>query len=430
MGRIHRRLGRIALLVGSLTAAALANSQEASFGVSAGFGTTDNVLLTPDGGESETIATLGVQIDVDHDGSKLDATATGNVSLERYLDDTYDDDVVGRLDALLRFSFVPERFSWVAQENYGQMQVDPVSALTPDNRESVNYFSTGPDFNFRFGSDMFATLGARYSISDFEVSPIDGDRLVLMAGFGRSLADTSRLTLNVTSERLEFDNPINEDYDRIAAFLTYDLKGARTDLKVDVGQSEVRQDSGDFDGPIARIAVTRQLSSSASLALEGGVALTDASDSFRQLGTVQSDNIVVGPSNASPETFERQDAQLTWRYARNRTTLYAIAQWADDDYEQSQQLDVTRHGMQLGLERAMSRFLTGRVFGSRTESEYQSPAFTDEMWSAGFQLSWLIGRTLALELRFDHTNRDADGEDFDYEENRAFLTLNWRSRRR
>src|ERR1700676_5210082 len=74
-------------------------------------------------------------------------------------------------------------------------------------------------------------------------------------------------------------------------------------------------------GPLARIAVTRTLSSAASLTLSGGRELTDGISSF---GSIQGGAIgVVGtvPAFLTSSSYTSDFGSILWRYQRNRTAI-------------------------------------------------------------------------------------------------------------
>ena len=67
---------------------------------------TDNVFRTDADEIEETIALVGLNLDGQHETRRLDASLVTDLEYRKYMDDTFDDDVVGELDAKLNFHFV------------------------------------------------------------------------------------------------------------------------------------------------------------------------------------------------------------------------------------------------------------------------------------------------------------------------------------
>jgi hypothetical protein len=188
-------------------------------------------------------------------------------------------------------------------------------------------------------------------------------------------------------------------------------------------------------GPLARIAVTRKLSSAATLTLAGGRELTDGISSF---GSIQSGAIgVVGtvPALLTSSSYTSDFGSVAWRYERDRTVIGVSGQWEKDIYVSQSQFDVTREGGEIDAVRMLSRAFALQVLGRYYKSNYPnttllvlaggSPKFDDGLVAA--VLSWRYGRALEVRFRAEHGFRTtAGGVDNGYGENRVFLTVGYR----
>ncbi len=122
-----------------------------TYGVDAGIGESDNVNLAPTDKVSQTIAITDLDFAYQQQSRRLDVEALGNFSYLDYLQNAYGSQFIGQFNGLGRFALIPGRLTWELQDTFGQAQIDPFAAVTPTNQEHVNYLSTGPDLNLRWG---------------------------------------------------------------------------------------------------------------------------------------------------------------------------------------------------------------------------------------------------------------------------------------
>lgn len=433
------------------------------YGVDAGLGETDNVTLAPTNKVSQTIATVDADLDYKHQSSRLDVEAKGSFTDFEYLQGAFGNQLLGRFNGLAHFALVPQRLTWVLQDEFGQAALDPFLPTTPGNLEDINYVSTGPDFALRLGGTGFFDASLRAARATFQTSPFNSNRALGSVAAGLQLSPRSTVSLNGAVERVLFDNTVvNGDFDRSSAYLRYDIRGARTTLSVQAGATKITQDASagtttivlnaagkpvtvpvtipqaaySTTGPLARISVSRKLSPTATLSLTGGRELTDGVSSF---GSIQGGTIGVVdtvPALLTSSSYTSDFGAVSWRYERNRTTVEIGGNWEKDVYVSQSQFDVTRGGGQIVAERKLSRAFALQVLGRYYKSNYRnaallvldggSPKYDDAI--VGAILSWRYGHALEVRLRADHGSRTTPGVDQGYRENRVFLTVGYRPR--
>ena len=179
MAMIARRCDR-ALLAAIVTLCALsppADAQIWSLGADVGLGETDNVTLVPSNKTNQTIATADIDFAVLEQSRLFNVNAKGDFSDYDYLQHAYPNEFIGRLDGLAKVALVPDRLTWVLQEDFGQSQLDPYTPQTPSNHQNVNYVSTGPDLDLRLGGTGFVDVSLRYADAYYQYSPFDGNRV-------------------------------------------------------------------------------------------------------------------------------------------------------------------------------------------------------------------------------------------------------------
>ena len=446
---------------GAGDAAAGGRAERLFYGADAGLGETDNVTLAPNNKVTQTIATVDADFDVRRRSSRLDVDAKGYFYDFQYLQGAYGNELLGRFDGVAHFALIPQRITWVLQDDYGQAALDPFVATTPGNHEDVNYVSTGPDFALRLGGTGFLDANVRIARAIYQTSPFNSNRILGSLAAGLKLSPRSTISLNGAAERVLFDNTVvNGDFSRTSAYLRYEIEGARTGISLDLGETKISQNASagtstivinangkpisvpvtipqnayTTTGPLARISLTRTLSSDARVTVSGGRELIDGTSSFTSirggaLGVVGTASPLL-TSSSYTSTF----AAAAWQYRRNRTKIGFSANWEKDVYLSQAQFDVKRIGAEVNVSRKLSRAFGVQVLGRYGKSDYPnpdfillaggSPKFDDELVAA--ILSWRHGRALEVRFRAEHSARTTHGAGAGYGENRLFLTVGYR----
>lgn len=424
------RRRKIALLAGLLAAgsgnAALA---ELTYTVDVGLGHSDNITRVEQDEVSESMATAGLVLDWQERRPRFTADVSADADYVHYLDDTYEGEVIGGFDGTLDFKIIPDRLTWVVQDSFGQESNDPFAPVTPETRENVNYFTTGPTLEFLVGRAL-ARIFATYSQTDYERSPFDSERVLGGVSIGRRSPNGNGVALNGVTESVTFKDDGNTDYDRASAYLSYDKTGARTELSAEVGYTWLELEDGtETSDPRFRLEVRREMSASSNLELALGTQLTDSSEALRSdlggggSGTPGGGSGVI--SSSAP--FENRFASLNWQFHRNRTSLALGANWSDDSYDETPELDHNRLAWTASIGRQMSNRLSVSLNADLGKEEFEASGQTIDSMEIGASATWQLGPTLGLNLelsRSDRSTSDATGE---YVENRAFLSLQYRS---
>ena len=131
----------IAMGTSILSSGAIAD--DAGFGLEAGVVVTDNVARYSAGNETdETMASVGVNFAYETESRGLETNFIGDLKYLKYFDDTFDPEPLGALNADVRLIVLPSVFSWTFKDRYGVVNSNPFGVDSPENRESVNHFST------------------------------------------------------------------------------------------------------------------------------------------------------------------------------------------------------------------------------------------------------------------------------------------------
>jgi hypothetical protein len=438
------------------------------YGVDVGVGESDNVTLARTDKVSQTMAITDLDFAAAEKSRLLDLSAKGDFSYIDYVQGAYGPQLLGRFDGVGRIALVPDRITWVVQDDFGQAALDPYTPITPNNVENVNYFTTGPDFAMRLSAVNSIGVSLRYSRAQYNGEPFDSNRFSGLLTLGRAISAGATVSLNGETEKVLFDNTAeNTDFERSSVYARYALEGARTDFEADLGGTDIDdsahtsvtpatdllpegtvfQPASSTRGPLAKLKISRRLSPAARLTLSAGRELTDPSSSFSSL---QSGAIgITGTASAiqTSASYTSTFASGSWTYVRNRTTLALSAHYERDSYPSESQFDLKSSGGEISIERRLSRAFTAQLLGRYYKNDYPN-ATAQQIVSAaapvtsavlnnstdysdalvGFSLAWRHGRALEVRLRFYHDSHDATVGNDTYRENRIFLTVGYRPR--
>ena len=241
VGASHRR-GALALaaFVAALAVAPESHAAAPGYEVTVGVGESDNISLVPSGGKDQTIGVEGVDFTWHDQQSRLGADVDADLQYLECPQHAYSNEVVGNLIGDLRGTLVPQMLFWDLADNFGQGRVNPAQAVTPANRENINYFSTGPELAVPLTATTLIDLTANYAKTTYQVSPLDGDRISGGLSLLRKLSADTSVSINLRDTRIDYSNDVlNEDYSRQDAFVRFDTHGQRTVIGMDLGFSKL-----------------------------------------------------------------------------------------------------------------------------------------------------------------------------------------------
>ena len=195
---------KIILVAVLMAASSLVQAADVDYELRLGGIHSDNVRRSGADGEDETIGFVGIGLDVAHESKRVNFSLHTILDWQHYVNDSFDDEVVGALNADLVLAMIPEVLTWVATNRFGQLQTNPFLSDTADNRGNFNSFSTGPDLLLRFGNRMSFGAGGRITRNDFEKRDIDNDVVSGNAFLSRDLSANRSISLSVTFDDIDY----------------------------------------------------------------------------------------------------------------------------------------------------------------------------------------------------------------------------------
>ncbi len=384
---------------------------------------TDNVSRTEVDEQSETVGIAGFSLGLNTDRPRLDAGVNANLEYRKYLDDTFDSEIVGGLDGIASYAFIPERFIWVLTDNFAQIANERSLADTPANRQNVNYLSTGPDITVPVGARSYVRLSGRYSDTYYETSDADHEGLTGSLALARRLSDITEISLNGATTKIEYDDEAFAEYRLDQAFLRWSTVSERTTFILDGGYNVVEQDDDESGGALARLDVSRAVTARSRLGLSVGTEFATAGQGLRRDQELTGIETGADDAVALSDPFQLNYAYLTWTTDRDRSALSFGLNARSEDHEVQTLEDRDVYGATATVSRQLSRRLDGLLSGSYRHEELVNAGFEFDEWGVTLGLNWLVGERVSLNLRLQHFDGSSEDGTRDYDENRAFLGI-------
>ena len=424
---IQRKAAVIAACVAAATGSSLAAAADFEYEVSALLGQSDNITRVSANEQDETIAGLGLKFSLYQDSSRIKADVVGDIAYNDYLDDTYDSEVLGNLAANATFALIPEHLNWAVSDHFGQTLVDPFTAPTPDNREDLNYFTTGPDVFFSFGSRTRLQLGARYGDTSYEEQPFDSSMVMGQIGLTRELSSASSLGFVASQQQVEYDDAtLNGDFDQSEAFLRYSMEGARTTIEADAGYTVLDRDavSDDEDGVLFRLQFSRKVGAHSVLKLTGGHEFASSGSAFANDQAGSDIGVETSPVRQTIQPFTNEYATFDWTITGRRTEIAFETGWSDHSYQDGPDLNQTMITFGASARRDITAAMSLSLDYDLSKSDFDVEGDYDDQL-IGLSLDWQVSRFLSLSLQAEHYDRNSDLGNGDYTENRFWLSLGY-----
>jgi hypothetical protein len=421
-----RGLVVVSLLTG-LVVVAPSLAAEVAGRIALGAAQTSNIRRAASNEESATIGMASADFSLQEKSRRLNADIAASAQYLRYPSNTYADEVVGIMHGHGTFGFVPNRIEWTVEDNFGQQQLDQAAPLTPENRENINYFSTGPDLTAALGGQTRLVLSGRYSLVDYQRSDFDNHRTGASVALLRQLSDSSAASLNVSSENIRYDNSLaNQDFRRQQAYARYDAHAGRTNLSVDAGYNRVTGLGTAFNEALVRVRLARVVSASSTVLLSGGQEISDAGNLLRQLQGLNgqdSNRVEFGTESLqqSNDPFTNRYARAVWQFQRHRTIFDLGFSRFEELHRADSTLDRVRSVADVSLQRSLTPSVKAIIAASYAKATFNGPdpGYHEQIASAA--VVWQFGRHLDLKFQYDRFKRNGDLTINNYRENRLLL---------
>lgn len=379
----------------------------------------DNALLLPNGGPSDNIGGAALKLDLSASGERYQADLRSALTYLHYFNGTLDDEVLRGFSGEVRTFIVPQKFSWVFQENYGPVLEDPLSPDRPDNWTYDSYFTTGPDLQIGDTESFHVNMSGRYSRADYEIDTVPGNQQYLgLISFALPGTARTERSIQVSAKRVEQEELTTpaqtlpaDGYDVQEAFFRWATDFKRGGFFVDLGASQL-VDAGESNAvPLARIGVDRVLTRSLSVSVGGG---TQYSDDLRRFGRLQNEAPDVGQpnndvgQNDGPMQEDFIDATLSLANTRTTGALRIAYNRVDPQGGDSVLGRQEYRNVTLDLRRQVSPRLDLQLGGSFDRREFGQIGRQDDDIYGFVSAGWRAWREFQVRLTGRIQKRDSN----------------------
>ncbi len=272
-----------------------------------------------------------------HHGSRFEARAIGLLEYYNRIDSDFGNDLQLRLAAVADWAIMPHRLYWTFQDFADVQPVDLLGPDTPENRQQVNTFVTGPTLLVSPGGVWSGELEGRYVRTDAEESGnFDSDRVSAAARLIFAPRPSRSFALGVEASEVDHrdDTPLTGDWDRVDASLRFRNYLRRLGLELTAGHSEIDFDNGErLSGPLLRAWLRWAFNDDnlliARIAREFSDAARDMVYGAEPFTMLREDR---GRPEPRAELYRARRAELEWSSSGRRSGWSVAAYARDYDY--------------------------------------------------------------------------------------------------
>lgn len=352
--------------------------------------------------------------------SALDANINFQVTHEEYLDDTFSSLDLFDIIAFADWIVVPQRFVWAFDDYATAQRISAVDASRPDNLQTVNVFSTGPDLIFSEG--VWSVLGklrggnTTYTESD-EDSVFYGGSLAVI----REINEYSRIATGAIYRINDFDEEALTDYDVGKAFVEYSRDLPAGTLVTGFGASYADVDTKKDDTvPYFKLSLSYNPTGFYTINISATNEFSD--DAGRAYNATSSRQVDAGQTNAAlggitqPGIYETRSVSLTGQYSSGLFTLGATGFHDEKSFFEGGRFDVDagtasntkETGAAVNASWLLTEKLNLNIGGTYKEIDYPREVFADEDYTIFAGLNYRISRKLFTKLGISREERKSN----------------------
>lgn len=368
---------------------------------------TDNATLT-ENGSADTLAVLGLAADTSRQGSRLDYHLDSDLALVKYLHEDLQTRPTGYLDGAAELKLVPGLLSWTARDTYTDLVVQPFAPVTPENLESLNYFTTGPSLTLRPTLRTTVTVDATYSYTNSgSEAPayvdLDGHRYAGDARIEHALSNTSSLYVVASSVQTDFRyRVVNTNFTEQNALAGFRFVDGRTIVDLSVGYDRLRAGPTTPTAGTYRVQLSRVITPSQRVAVHASRQFAD-SLSLLRLNVDQPVATSAPLQIAAGEPMTYRSIGADWRFEAGRTSFDVAVSDNSQRYTGNQNFNNDIKIVDAFLGRQLSPMLN---LGIGLDFQHQDFAALVSgplrQVNAVASLRWQVGERLGLRFTYAH----------------------------
>jgi hypothetical protein len=433
---MHRKTMRASVIAGAILATLplTAFAARVDYNVDMGVEWNDNVALSTLDPIDQRYLRGGLGFTFTETNSVLQASVDGRIEYRNYEDDIFSDTVDGTLSGRVNWIIIPQRLFFLAENN---LSVQPVDALVPDapgNRQQVNVFSMGPTLLVNFSPSLQGQGELRYVNSDAEITDeFNSQRVALALRTIKELSPTSRVSLNLQAQRVDFDDDIvARDYNRYDVLGRYSRTLAQFELGTDLGYSRIDYRAGESRSePLIRVDAAWNPTPNHSF---GGAASSQFSDTATDaLSGIQADatlpeSVLTGDAVVNASPYEVRSLDFSYAYTSTRTTFLLAPYLQKRDYVDSDEFDQESKGVRADVNWLVRRSLRAGAYATHESIDYTQLGRTDDTTRLGAVLRYQWAPRWSSALQWERYRRESTAVGETVAQNIVYLSISYTNR--
>jgi|GEM_PF-4680129 len=367
--------------------------------------------------------------------AKINSNVDFQVTHKEYLDDTFSSLDLVNAKAFLDWSIVPSAFVWTFDDYAITQEINTLDSENPDNLQTVNVFSTGPDLIFQ--RNVWSLLGKlRYGDSTYSEND-DNDSSFYLGSVAavRELNEYSRVSASVIYRVNENDSNTRDDYDVGKAFINYDRDLPSGHFSTDLGYDTVDIDGGETeDDPYFRLQLIYQPTGAFTIDASVAYEFTDAAGrAYNATASRQTDEqlgFADLKGTTSAGIHRSEDAKLGVGYAAGVLSWKVAAYTNQQEYLEATTPDTEEVGVNANAKLLLSDRMSIGVGGKYSETDFTDEDFTDDEYTVFAGLNYAITETLSATLGARKEERSSDSDDAtrEFEDDVVYFSIRYQGR--
>ena len=390
-----------------------------------------NISLLPGDDIEDLVISPFLDFNINRRGSQWQLEASGNLLYATYLEDNFDSEYRGILNARFEYQILPDRLSWIVEDNLARAAINTFSVQNPNNQQQTNTFSTGPDLSIRLNSRDSLVLGAR--IQDFYSDRDDTDSTSesVSAVLTRQSSASRSYFLNLSATSLDFDEASFgiDGFDQLDAAIgflqAFTIGGATHSVSLSGGYSEsdFNGQNGSIQSPVVQFDWQRTRNDGSSLGISVVQDIGNFAGSVSEINRFSPDNLSL-LQQSTTDPFERRQAgvNLTQRLGP-RTGLNVNVLVEDREFSQGI-LDEQSYSFNGGLDFQLTP-LTSFTFNVNSRRREFDSGQDDTFHNVDFGVRMVRTRRWSYDLTFGYQKRSSSVADFDADNKSVALSINY-----
>ncbi len=359
---------------------------------------SDNITRAEFGSADGHYDSVGLLLGLGRTSPRLDASIASDLEYRTYSVDTVEDETVGTLEASADVDIVPDRFSWLFTDEYGQGSMDPFFAERPGNRESLNVATTGPRLTLPFAGRTSLNMSADYSVRRYdEAVTANSDSTEYELGLFRQTRRTVQVGIVAATNEIEYTELTapSPQIDRLS--LRYIKTLPSGTMTAEVGRNEVTAGTLVNEEPLFDFAWNRTIGSRSQVNVIAARRFTDSG------GLLTTDDaLLVGSVILSaPNPLEAKRVTAQYLLTGERTSFSVLLGTAQFRYVGDTTLDNDSNEAQIDYTRTVSQRLMFGASYELVDRDFQENASTAPHDKDSTLSAWVnrgLGRHFAVGL--------------------------------